>query len=373
MLRYITAGESHGNCLVGILEGMPRGVKIDQDLINLQLKKRQTGYGRGKRMDIESDRIKILSGVRNGHTTAAPIALLIENKDKSLNRLPPITCPRPGHADLAGMLKYNIYDARDILERASARETATRTAVGSIARQLLAVFGIDIFSHIKSLGKIKARVEELSLTQIKKLAQRSLFTCADKNAERLMKKIIDQARKEGDTIGGVFEVIATGAPVGLGSCMDCKKKLDACLGFELISIQAIKAISFGAGFDAATLKGSQFHDGIYYRGGHFIRKTNNAGGIEGGMSNGEPIRISCFMKPISTLLRPLDSVNIKTKKAQKAAVQRSDVCALPAAAVVAENATAFALASAFLEKFGSDSLEEIKRNYKGYMEQLRRF
>lgn len=373
MLRYMTAGESHGESLVAILGGMPRGVKIDQKLINLQLKKRQMGYGRGKRMKIESDKVKILSGIRKGKTTASPISLIIENKDKSLDRLPPVVCPRPGHADLAGMLKFNIHDARDVLERASARETAARVAIGSICRQFLTGFDINLFSHIKSVGWIKAQVENLSPLQIKRLAKESSFCCADGYAEKLMKKTIDEIRKKGDTIGGVFEVIALGLPPGLGSCMHYDKKLDARLAFELISIQAIKAISFGAGFEGTGLRGSQFHDAICYKKGKFYRKADNAGGLEGGMTNGEPLRISCFMKPLSTLMKPLDSVNAKTKRLKRATTERSDVCALPAAAVVGENVTAIVLASAFLEKFGGDSLDEIKRNYQGYVKQIKRF
>ncbi len=373
MLRYMTAGESHGKSLVAVLEGMLAGVKIDQELIDLQLKRRQMGYGRGKRMKIESDKIKILSGIRKGKTTGAPISLLIENKDKTLDRLPPVVCPRPGHADLAGMLKFNLNDARDILERASARETAVRVAIGSICRQFLAAFHIDIFSHIKSVGQVKARIGGLSPLQIKSLAEKSGFSCVDKRAEKLMKKAIDEVREKQDTIGGVFEIIALGLPPGLGSCMHYDKKLDARLALELVSIQAIKAISFGVGFEGVALSGSQFHDAIYYKRGHFQRKTNNAGGLEGGMTNGQPLCISCLMKPISTLMQPLDSVNTKTKKREKAATERADVCALPAAAVVGENVTAIALTSALLEKFGGDSLGETKRNYKGYLAQLKEF
>lgn len=373
MIRYMTAGESHGKGLVAILEGMPRAVTIDERSINLQLKRRQQGYGRGKRMSIESDKVEVLSGIRNGKTTGAPISLIIENKDKSLEKLPSIICPRPGHADLAGMLKFNAHDARDILERASARETAARVAVGAICRQLLSAFGIDIFSHVKSLGWIKAKLDGLSPVQIKRLAQASVFSCADKFAERLMKKTVDEIIKSKDTIGGVFEVIALGVPPGLGSCMQYDKNLDARLALELISIQAIKAISFGLGFDGVSLKGSQFHDAIYYKDGKFARKTNNAGGIEGGMSNGEPLRVSCFMKPISTLMKPLDSVDANTKRPKKAAAERADVCALQAASVVGENVTAIALASCFMEKFGGDSLNEVKRNYEGYIKQLKKF
>ena len=246
-------------------------------------------------------------------------------------------------------------------------------AVGSICRQFLAAFGIDIFSHIKSVGWIKAEVDSLSPLQIKKLAQKSNFSCADEYAEKLMKKAINQIRREQDTIGGIFEIIALGLPPGLGSCMSYDKKLDARLALELISVQAIKAISFGAGFEGAALRGSQFHDAIHYKKGRFTRKTNNAGGIEGGMTNGQPLRIGCVMKPISTLMKPLDSVDIKTKKPQKAAVERADVCALPAAAVVGENIAAVVLASCFIEKFGGDSMDEIKRNYEGYLKQLKEF
>ncbi len=373
MLRYMTAGESHGKSLVTILEGIPRGVSVDENSINAQLKRRRQGFGRGARMKIESDKVNILSGIRKGKTTGSPIALTVENKDKSLEKLPAIFCPRPGHADLAGMLKFNVHDARDILERASARETAMRVAVGSICRQFLQTFGIDIFGHIKSIGPVRTLTGHLSLSQIKKAAQGSQLLCADKYAEKLMEKTIDEAIKRGDTLGGVFEIIAMSVPAGLGSCMQHDRKLDAILASELISIQAIKGVSFGIGFEGAYLKGSLFHDSIYYKHGKFARKTNNAGGIEGGMSNGEPIRVSCFMKPISTLMQPLSSINIKTKNPKHAAIVRSDVCALSAATVVGENVTAIALAGTLLEKFGGDCIEETKRNYQGYIKQLRRF
>ncbi len=373
MLRYMTAGESHGKSLVAILEGMPRGVSIDENSINAQLKKRQQGFGRGARMKIELDKVNILSGVRKGETTGSPIALVIENKDKSLEKLPAIIYPRPGHADLAGMLKFDVHDARDILERASARETAARVAVGSICRQFLQIFGINIFGHVKSIGPVKTLTGNLSLSQIKKISQGSQLLCADKYAEKLMKKTIDEAIKRGDTLGGVFEIVALGVPAGLGSCMQHDRKLDAILASELISIQAVKGVSFGIGFEGAYLRGSLFHDSIYYKQGKFVRKTNNAGGIEGGMSNGEPIRVSCFMKPISTLMQPLSSVNIKTKSPRRAATVRSDVCALSAAATVGENVTAAALAGALLEKFGGDSLEETKRNFRGYTGKLNKF
>jgi len=367
MLRYMTAGESHGKCLVAILEGVPRGVKLDQKLINLQLKKRQMGYGRGKRMKLEPDKVKILSGVRKGYTTAGPITLFIENKDKTLDRLPPVTCPRPGHADLAGMLKYNIHDARDILERASARETAARVAVGAACRLFLAEFGIDIFSHTKYICDVNAQIKQLSFEDIKRNASKSAINCADKYAESLMLRRIEQVKRKGDTAGGGFEIIVLNLPPGLGSCMHYDRKLDGRLAFELMSIQAIKGVEFGLGFEGARLPGSRFHDAIYLKGKKIVRKTNNAGGIEGGMTNGEPLRVTCAMKPISTLMNPLDSIDIKKKIAKKAAVERADVCALAAASVVGENVAAFVLAQAMLEKFGGDSVSETIRNYKGYM------
>lgn len=373
MIKYMTAGESHGESLIAILEGMPRGIKVDEKIINNQLKRRQGGYGRGQRMKIEHDKIKVLSGVRKQQTTGAPIALSIKNKDKTLKNMPALFCPRPGHADLAGMLKYNTHDARDILERASARETAVRVGVGAICRQLLSVLGIDIFGHVKSLGLVKAEVEGLSLVKIKAMSLKSDLLCADPFAERLMKNLIDDVKMDRDTIGGVFEVIASGVPAGIGSCMSHDRKLDAMLASELISIQSVKAISIGTGFDGKELKGSEFHDAIYYKNKKFSRNSNNCGGIEGGMSTGEPIRVSCFTKPISTLMKPLDSVNINTKKSKKAQTERSDTCAIAAAAVIGENVAAIVLTSALLEKFGGDSLDEIKRNYKGYIKQLRDF
>lgn len=370
MLRYLTAGESHGKALIAILEGMVSGLKIDTNLIDKELMRRQRGFGRGDRMKIESDRVKIISGLRKGHTIGSPLALMIENKDFSIDRLPVVTCPRPGHADLAGSLKYDADDIRDILERASARETAARVAVGAICRIFLAEFGIEVFSQTKSICGIEAHTKNLSFENIRRNVSRSVLNCADKNTEGIMIKRIEQAKEKGDTVGGVFEIMALHLPPGLGSCMHYDRKLDSRLAAELASIQAIKGVEFGAGFEGTKLYGSQFHDAIYLEGKKIMRKTNNAGGIEGGMSNGQPLRISCAMKPISTLMNPLDSVDIKKHVSKKARVERSDVCALPAASVVGENMVCFVLAQAMLEKFGGDSLKETMRNYRGYLQTL---
>jgi chorismate synthase len=366
MLRYLTAGESHGKALLAILEGMPSGLKIDIKHIDEQLKRRQSGYGRGGRMKIESDKAKILSGLRKGVTIASPIAVMIENKDSKIDTLPVVICPRPGHADLAGITKYDRTDIRDILERASARETAARVAVGAICRVFLSEFGIDIFSHTKYLCGIEAQTKHMSFKHVKQKALRSKLNCADKDAESLMIKRIEQAKEKGDTVGGGFGVVALGLPAGLGSCMHYDRKLDAQLALELMSIQAIKGVEFGAGFEGCKLLGSQFHDAIYMRSKKIMRKRNNAGGVEGGMTNGEPLTINCAMKPISTLMKPLDSIDIKKKSAKKASVERSDICALAACAVVAENVTAFVIAKAMLEKFGGDSIKETIRNYRSY-------
>jgi len=370
MLRYLTAGESHGKALIAILEGMPAGLKIDTKRIDQELKRRQKGYGRGARMNIESDRAEILSGLRRGVTLGSPLAILIRNKDYKIDTLPAVRCPRPGHADLAGMLKYGTEDARQILERASARETAARVAVGALCDVLLGEFGIDIFSHTKFLCDINAETARLSLEKIKQVASRSPVNCADKRAESLMIKRIDHAKRHGDTVGGAFEVVAVGMPPGLGSCMHYDRRLDGRLSLELMSIQAIKGVEFGSGFRGAARPGSQFHDAICIKGNKIARKTNNAGGIEGGMSNGQPLRVSCAMKPIATLANPLASVEMRTRRPKSAARERSDVCALPAASVVAENAVAFVLTQAIIEKFGGDSMPEITRNYKAYIKTL---
>ncbi len=345
MLRYLTAGESHGKALTAILEGVPAGLRLDAAKINYDLKRRQSGYGRGKRMQIEKDKVEILSGVKKGITLGSPVAVLIENKDFSIEKMPAVFCPRPGHADLAGALKYGFKDIRNVLERASARETAARVAVGSICKILLDEFKIDITSKVFLIG-------------------------GECSPQAMMKKILEaQANK--DTVGGIFEVEAAGMPVGLGSYVSADRRLDARLSAAIMSIPGIKAVGFGLGFGYAHRFGSQCHDAIYYaKNKGYFRKTNNAGGIEGGVSNGEEIIIHACMKPIATLGKPLDSINILNKKSAKAAIQRADVCAVEAAAVIAEAGCAFVLADALLEKFGTDCLADIKLSYKNYLKKI---
>jgi chorismate synthase len=373
MLRYLTAGESHGKALVAILEGMPAGLRVSIEFVNEELKKRQVGYGRGDRMKIESDAAEFISGLRNNETIGSPLSLLIKNKDARIDELPKIHSPRPGHADLAGAMKYGRRDMRDILERSSARETAARVAVGAICKQLLAELGIDIFSHVILIGGIDVHTSSLSYDEIKKIASASSLRCADKTAEKLMCEEIDNAASEGDTLGGIFEVIITGQPVGLGSHVQWDRKIDARLATALMSIQAVKGVEIGTGFAMGKKRGSKVHDAIVYEDGKFKRLTNNAGGIEGGITNGEPIILRGAMKPISTLRRPLESVDIITKKPTKATVERADVCAVPSCSVIAEGVSALEIANAVLEKFGTDSMAEIKKNYQGYLKTLEKF
>jgi chorismate synthase len=390
MLRFLTAGESHGQALVAVLEGMPAGVPIDAAAIALDLRRRQGGYGRGRRMAIESDRAEILSGVRRGRTTGGPIALLIPNKDwqnwqrtmhvgvepaadaTGANRAP-VTRPRPGHADLAGALKYELDDIRDVLERASARETAARVAVAALCRQLLAAFQIEIVSHVVSIGGVGVP-EPLAVpvSRIRAIPADSPIRCADPDIERQMIAAIDAAREAGDTLGGAFEVVVAGLPIGLGSHVHWDRKLDGRLAQALMSIQAIKAVGIGKGPAVAQLPGSRIHDEIVPAGaarpsGHpavgVSRLTNNAGGLEGGVTNGEEVRVTGYMKPIATLMKPLRSVDLTTLEESPAAIERSDVCAVTAAAVVGEAMVGFVVADAFLEKFGGDSLAEVSRNY----------
>ncbi|MCM8800937.1 MAG: chorismate synthase [Candidatus Omnitrophica bacterium] len=346
MLRYLTAGESHGRAMVAVLEGMPAGLKIDLDFINHELRRRQSGFGRGTRMQIEKDKAQIISGIRKGLTLGSPITILVENKDYSIERLPKVLSPRPGHADLAGVLKYGFADIGNVLERASARSTVSTVAVGAICKLFLNKFKIKIISKVLSIGG----QEEISA----------------------MKERIKQTIKNKDTLGGIFEVRAKNVPVGLGSYVQPDRRLDARLAKEIMAIPGIKAMEIGLGFGYAERFGSEVHDAIYYNKvkGYF-RKTNNAGGIEGGISNGEEIIIKACMKPISTLLKPLDSVNILNKKPAKAVVQRSDICVVESAGVIAESAVAFVLTDAFLEKFGSDSLNQIQKNYQNYQKGLR--
>ena len=350
MLRYLTAGESHGKCLVAILEGMVSGLGLDKGFVDKELARRQMGFGRGDRMKIEKDVVEILSGARKGQTIGSPIALMIKNKDFSIDRLAAITCPRPGHADLSGALKYNRKDIRDILERSSASETAARVAVGAVCKLFLKEFKVDVVSRVIMIGGLPAVQKKLA-------------------ADRII-----SAKRKGDTLGGVFQVTATGVPCGLGSFAQSDRRLNARLAGAIMSIQAVKGVEFGLGFESAKRLGSEVHDAIYYdKAKAFFRKTNNSGGIEGGVTNGQPIVIKCAMKPISTLAVPLDSVNIKTKRPDKAAVERSDTCAVFAAGVVAEAVVAIELADAVLEKFGGDSLGETRRNFEGYIKQVKNY
>ncbi|MBI2446987.1 MAG: chorismate synthase [Candidatus Omnitrophica bacterium] len=367
MLRFLTAGESHGEALAGILEGMPSGVMIHISFINNELARRQKGYGRGRRMAIEQDKAEILSGLRNELTLGSPVALLIKNKDWTLDKLHPVTRPRPGHADLAGAIKYHHTDIRNVLERASARETAMRVAIGAVCKQFIKEFGIEIISHVLAIGGVKADTSGLSFEKVRDLSSKSSISCADLMAEKLMIKTIDEAIAAKDSLGGVFEVIARGCPVGLGSYAHYDRRMNGILAQSLMSIQAIKAVEIGSGIESAQRRGSGVHDEIFYKKHRgFFHRTNRAGGIEGGMTNGEDVVLRCFMKPIATLGSPLSSVDIISKKPFKAAVERSDICAVPAAAVVGEAQVAFELARALCEKFGGDSLVEMKRNYKGY-------
>ncbi len=375
MLKYFTAGESHGKCLTGIIEGFPSNVPIDINKINADLKRRQMGYGRGDRMKIEQDSIEILSGIRDSKTLGSPIAFTIENQDYANweNHMDPIevtdhsrvvTKPRPGHADLSGAIKYNFTDIRNVLERSSARETAVRVAIGSIAKQLVNYFHIDVVSHVTAIGNACLEENIWDIDKIKN-ADESPVRCVDKDAENKMIHEIEEAKKAGDSLGGIFEIHITGVPVGLGSYVQWDRKLDAKLAYSLMSIQGIKAVEIGEGFKNATLKGSEVHDEIFYddeKG--YYRKTNRAGGIEGGMSNGENIIIRCYMKPIPTLYKPLQSVDIETKESFVATIERSDTCALPAASVVGEMVAITLIAEEFLRKYGGDSLEEIAERWK---------
>jgi len=375
MLRFLTGGESHGKCLVVILEGIPSGLKLTSEDINKDLVRRQKGYGRGDRMLIEKDSAEILSGVRGGVTIGSPITILINNKDWENwkdKEVPPITTPRPGHADLAGAIKYNHKDVRNILERASARETAARVAVGAIAKKFLGEFNISIIGYVVEIGGIKANLKNITVKDLPKI-ENSLVRCPDKKAEIRIIKKIELMKKKKDTIGGIFEIKVINVPIGLGSFIQYDRRLDARLASSVMSIQGIKGVEIGLGFRGSGTPGSKYHDEIFYRNRMFFRKTNNAGGIEGGMSNGEDIILRAVMKPISTLYNPLNSVDIVTKKSEKATVQRSDICAVPSACVVAESMVAFEIAFCFLEKFGGDSLKEIMRNYNSYLKYIKNF
>ncbi|MCF6156014.1 MAG: chorismate synthase [Candidatus Brocadia sp.] len=375
MLYFKTAGESHGKCLVAMIEGFPAGVFIDEAVINKEMKRRQGGLGRGGRMQIEEDRVEILSGIRKNITLGSPICLMIKNSDYKIDELPAVTRPRPGHADLAGVLKYNQKDARNILERASARETAARVAVGAVAKILLSLFGIGVFGYVKGIGGINSDKLLKDIDVAQKIREKSPIYCIDQDIEeRIIEKIKETAEK-GDSLGGVIEVVAYGLPVGLGNHTQWDLRVDARIACALMSVQAIKGVELGLGCTAADRFGSEVHDEIFYEKpkqgksltGGFKRMTNNAGGIEGGLSNGEPIIARAYMKPIPTLKKPLRSVDLLTKEPITATYERSDVCAVPAASVVCESMIAFEIARAFLEKFGEDSIDEVKRNFEGYL------
>jgi chorismate synthase len=426
-LRYITAGESHGKALIGILEGIPSGIPISAEDIDIDLKRRQGGYGRGGRMKIESDHAEILSGVRWGKTIGSPITILIENKDyknwlegmspdsNSAGSIPSVTKPRPGHADLSGAIKYDHHDIRNILERSSARETAMRVALGAVAKKFLSGFSIKIGSYVIQIGTISSQFSALSFqhrTKDKKyktskkahvvqtsqlpdrlislfnLAEKSPVRCPDKEASKNMIKLIDLAIGEGNSLGGIFEVFVTGVPIGIGSHIQWYKRIEGRLAQALMSIQAIKGVEVGLGFETSRRFGSEVMDEIYYSGQQsavslqpmgsqnvtgFYRKTNYTGGIEGGITNGMPIILRAAMKPIPTLRKPLRSVDIITKKHVEAAYERSDICAVPAAGIIGEAMAALTIADAFVEKFGGDSIAEVKRNYGSYIEYLKKF
>ena len=393
MLRFSTAGESHGESLVAMLSGLPAGVPVDQAFIDRDLWRRQQGYGRGGRMKIEKDTAHIVSGVRHGKTIGSPIAILIANRDwQNWQEILPVetgdpakhkrvASPRPGHADLAGALKYNFPEARYILERASARESTSRVAAGAIAKLFLRELGIEVLSHVVTVGTTSLK-REASWEEIREINSRDevLLNCVDPEVEQAMKAEVDGIYRTGDTLGGVFEVRAHNVPAGLGTHINWDERLDTLLAGAVMSLQAVKGVEIGYGISAATSPGSAVHDEITYDKEHdeeqltgFQRKSNRAGGIEGGISNGQDVIVRGYLKPISTLRRPLESVDFATREPVKAAYERSDVCVVPAAGVAAEAMVAFVMARCALEKFGGDSLTETVRNYKGYCDQLRNF
>ena len=392
MLRFLTAGESHGKSLTVIIEGLPANLPLPRSDIDQDLARRQVSYGRGTRMEIENDRVEITSGVRFGQTLGSPVTLVIANKDwvnwqtvmsvdeadRTEERM--VRCPRPGHADLVGAAKYNQKDMRNILERSSARETAARVAVGAVCKAFLERFEIFCYSYTRSIGNVVADYRGMNFSDVIARSEASDLRCADAQAAEKMRQYIDGVRKEGDTVGGVAEMVVVGVPPGLGSHVHWDRKLDGRIARSLMSIQAVKAVEVGLGLECASRPGSQVHDEIIFRtptqaqgSWGFVRETNRAGGIEGGMSNGEPIVVRAAMKPISTLMKPLKSVDLNTKEPVEAAVERSDICRVPSLGVIGEAAVAYEIAQAFLEKFGGDSLEEIKVRYELYMKSLKEF
>ncbi|HET7874172.1 MAG TPA: chorismate synthase [Methylomirabilota bacterium] len=383
--RFLTAGESHGEALTAVIDGVPAGLPLTEEDINRDLERRQRGYGRGGRMKIERDQVHITSGVRWGLTLGSPVSLTIQNRDwenwKQTMAVGPapagaqpktVTRPRPGHADLAGAMKYGHHDIRNVLERSSARETTARVAVAGVAKRLLDEFGITLLSHVIEIGGVRVGALDRPWEEIRRRAESSEVRCADPDAERLMIHAIDSAKAEGDTLGGVFEVVALGCPVGLGSYVQWDRKLDGLLAQAFCSIHAIKGAEIGLGFETARRPGSRVHDEILFdRDAGFQRSSNSAGGLEGGVTNGQPVIVRAAMKPLSTLRKPLRSVDMASKEAVEAVVERSDVCAVPAAAVIGEAMMAIVLAQAFLDKFGGDSVDEIRRNHQGYLEYLK--
>jgi chorismate synthase len=385
-IRFLTAGESHGKGLVCIIEGLPANLELSSEYINRELERRQRGYGRGGRMKIEKDKVQILSGVRFGKTLGGPIALFIENKDwenwkekmavegERPETAVPFTRPRPGHADLAGGIKYNQRDLRNILERASARETACRVALGAVCKRFLEELGVFVGSYVVSIGPVSPPIEEQDLIKRHQLAEQSEVRFPDPSKDKEFMELIDRAKEMGESLGGVFEVFAVGVPPGLGSHVHWDRKLDGRIAQAMMSIQAIKGVEIGLGFEAAKRFGSEVHDEIGYREGEgYFRYSNNLGGLEGGITNGMPIIVRCAMKPIPTLTKPLRSVDVLTKEEVRAGKERTDVVAVPAASVVGESALALVLADAFLEKLGGDFMEEIKERYRIYLEHVKSF
>jgi len=389
MLRFETAGESHGECLVATLTGLPAGIPVSIESINRELWRRQQGFGRGGRMKIETDRAELVAGVRHGQTIGSPVAIIIRNADwknwteamavengGDPEKRKPVKRPRPGHADLAGVIKYNFDDARYILERASARETTARVAVGALAKQLLAHFGIEILSHVIAVGSVRLE-RTAAWDELVALSQKNevLLGCVDPETEQRMKAVVDEAYRTGDTAGGIFEVVAHGVPPGLGSHITWDSRLDGRLAQAIVSMQAVKGVEIGFAEEGAQSFGSKVQDTIHYsREEHrFTRGANRAGGLEGGITNGQDLVVRGFLKPISTLRRPLESVDLATREPALAAYERSDVCVVPAAGVIGEAMVAIVLAQAFLEKFGGDSLGETRRNFEGFIEQIRNF
>ena len=391
MLRYFTSGESHGEALVAFISGIPAGLEVDQGFVDRELWRRQQGFGRGGRMKIERDTAHILSGVRHGKTIGSPISIMLQNRDwqnwkESLpvetgdpEKHKRVASPRPGHADLAGALKYDFPEARYVLERASARESAARVAIGALAKLFLRELGIEVLSHVIAVGSASIADREIAWEKIEEVCRKEeiLLSCADPEAELRMKEEVDKVLRTGDSVGGVFEVVAHNVPPGLGTYVQWDERLDALLAAAVMSLQAVKAVEIGTGIHAAYSPGSAVHDEIGYQKDFgqtgFTRKRNNAGGIEGGVSNGQEIRVRGYLKPISTLRRPLQSVDFATREPVKAAYERSDVCVVPAAGVAGEAMVALTLARCALEKFGGDSIKETKRNYQSYLDQLKNY